>query len=495
MKKNFWSELCVISVMLRFSFFLILFLSLQLQGFSQLVFNKTFHSFGLLTAKSERFIDFQVKNTSGKKVFLLRLDSEKDVTTLVSGQTLLPDSSITIRVQYNPKETGRFSREIDVYFSDRNEPITIMVSGEVREMPAYADLACPTFNKVPDVSRVPEFEAEIKVVDAHTGEPIVAGDVRIIYRGLPKYAWKTDKSGEIHRKMEIGYYYFVVTKPGYKPKEFDAYVNIRNNKLYVELIPEIDKGYDEPPVDSLFYAVSLPPIKDPGKPQEPEQVLVIDPGKIESKEPVLTEVEPGLSPVVEEPEVTVVPSHTPIEKTNNLVFLLDLSGSMAMDGKLDLLKASMIEVCKALKPEDRVSVLVYNDKARVVMEGVSGANKEEIIAKISGMEAEGYTAGFEGMKKAYEMAQKHFIPGGNNMVIMATDGAFNLYTNDVTPMVRRGLKKGIVTSVIGIKNTERDSKSMITVAEQGGGRYVPIQNLPDALTLLVSEIRTAASKP
>jgi Ca-activated chloride channel family protein len=199
--------------------------------------------------------------------------------------------------------------------------------------------------------------------------------------------------------------------------------------------------------------------------------------------------------VVEEPEVTVVPSHTPIEKTNNLVFLLDLSGSMAMDGKLDLLKASMIEVCKALKPEDRVSVVVYNDKARVVMEGVSGANKEEIIAKISAMEAEGYTAGFEGMKKAYEMAQKHFIPGGNNMVIMATDGAFNLYTNDVTPMVRRGLKKGIVTSVIGIKNTERDSKSMITVAEQGGGRYVPIQNLPDALTLLVSEIRTAASKP
>ncbi|MFN3342313.1 MAG: VWA domain-containing protein [Flavobacteriales bacterium] len=459
-------------------FLLLFLLVLLLSGklFSQSL-SRTHHHFGLITEKSDRYTDFVLKNTTGKKIFILRVDTDRDVSTLLSGKTLLPDSSITIRVQYNPKETGRFSKEIGIYVSNLNDPLTISISGEVRQMPQMSDLACPDFNRAPDANRIPEFELQVLVTDKITGEPIAEAGVKIIYKGLPRYLLKTDKKGTTQKKVEIGYYYFIGSAEGYKSEEFDAYINIRNNKVHIELEPYFQTKVDEWPNDSLFYKDRPDPILDPGKPKF---------------EPLLTTEDQLLSP----PDTgKMILTPTPVKETfkvNHLVFLVDVSGSMMADGKMDLLKASMIELCNTLRPEDRVTLIVYSSTARVVMENVPGNEKNRIIDKIQNMEGTGYTAGSEAMKKAYEVAQKNFIQGGNNMVIMATDGAFNLYTSDVMPTVKKYRKKGISTSIVAIKNAERDAKSMQTIALEGGGRYVPITNMEQAKAGLTEEVRTAS---
>lgn len=462
--------------------FLWLVFSVALQA--QVQVSRTHHHFGQLSAGSERFTDFVISNKSGKKLFILRTETDRDVSTLISNKTVLPDSSATIRVQYNPRQSGRFSREIGVFLSSSNEPLLLGISGEVKEMPLTSDLACPDFGKVKEAGYIPEFELEVRVIDRLTGEPVEKADVKIIYKGLPKYRFSSNREGEIIKKIELGYYYFVTQAQHYKTEEFDAYVNVRNNKILVELDPLNVRPVDEPANDSAFYQDHTRPVLDPGRPR-PEDL-----------QPLLTTEDQLLSPrdtqnilVQSLPEKTETKAEY---KYNNLVFLIDVSASMMTDGKMDLLKASMLELCNSLGPEDRVSVVVYSSSARVVLENVAGNDKEQIIEKIQNMEGSGYTAGFEGMKLAYEIANRHFMKDGNNMVIMATDGAFNLYTNDVTPMVKRNVKKGIHTSVLAIKNTDSDSRSMQTIAGLGGGRYIPINNLEEALSKLKEEVRTAS---
>jgi hypothetical protein len=438
--------------------------------------NRSYHHFGTITESSERYTDFVIKNTSGKKIFILRIDCDKDVTYLLGTKTLMPDSSTTLRVQYNPRETGRFSRDIGIYVSSQNDPITVGISGEVRQVPRSSDLACPDFNRITDASRIPEFELQILVVDKLTGEPIENANVKLIQNGLPRYQYRTPKSGELRKKVEIGYYYFIGSAESYKGSEFDYYINVRNSKVIIELEPYISRKVDDWPNDSLFYRDRPEPVLDPGKPP-----LV----------PILTTDDQLLSP--KDSMSFILPEDGDIKKKiNHLVFLVDVSGSMMDQGRMDLLKASMIELCQTLKPEDRVTLITYSGSVRKVLENVPGDQKEMIIERIQNMEGFGYTAGAEALKMAYQAASKNFVAGGNNMVIMATDGAFNLYTTDVMPLVKRHRKKGIVTSVLAIKSTDRDAKTMETIAKEGGGRYVSITNMDEALQNLIQEVNTAA---
>ncbi|MBX7095363.1 MAG: VWA domain-containing protein [Flavobacteriales bacterium] len=466
---------------------LLLFLFLLFgQAEAQFRFSRQHVHFGIIGAKSERFTDFELKNTSGKKAFILRTECDKDVSVLYSNRTLMPDSTITVRVQYNPKETGKFQRQIQVYVSALNEPLIISISGEVNELPSLGDLACPDFNRVSETGRVPNFEMEVLVINAHTGENIIGAKVSMIYLGIEKYRFISDRSGKIIRNIDLGYYYFISTASGFKNKEFDRYVNVRNNKVVIEMIPIIEKGYDQVD-DSLFYRDRPDPIVDPNKPKELEPLLTTEDQLLSPKDSTPIEIE--------KPEISIKESPSGEGyKTNNLVFLIDVSASMMMDGKMDLLKMSMIELCAGLGPDDKVSLVVYSSQARVIMDNISGSDKQTIIDRIRTMEGSGNTAGSEGMKLAYEMAMRHFIPNGNNQVIMATDGAFNLYTSDVAPLVKRYYKKGIVTSVLAIKNTERDAKSMESIATMGGGRYVPIVDAEGAKNGLIEEVRSASKR-
>jgi len=174
---------------------------------------------------------------------------------------------------------------------------------------------------------------------------------------------------------------------------------------------------------------------------------------------------------------------------NNLVFLLDVSGSMNSPDKLPLLKSAMNLLVDQLRHEDKVSIVVYAGAAGVVLEPTS--DRGQILNAIAGLEAGGSTAGGEGIVLAYEVAEKSFIKKGNNRVILATDGDFNVGVTsegDLIRLIEKERKKGIFLTVLGFGTGNLNDSGMEKLADHGNGNYAYIDDILEAKKALVTEL-------
>ncbi len=176
---------------------------------------------------------------------------------------------------------------------------------------------------------------------------------------------------------------------------------------------------------------------------------------------------------------------------NNLVFLLDVSGSMNDSNKLPLVQAAFMMLTENLNPNDRISIVTYANGDRVVLEGALGSEKSKIISAIENLYAGGGTAGSKGIQAAYSLAMQYFIEGGNNRVILATDGDFNVGvtdTNALENLIAQKRETGIYFSVIGVGRGNIKADKMETLALKGNGTYHYIDSLKEARRALVEEI-------
>lgn len=176
---------------------------------------------------------------------------------------------------------------------------------------------------------------------------------------------------------------------------------------------------------------------------------------------------------------------------SNLVFLLDVSGSMDQPDKLPLLKESFQLLTEQLGENDKVSIVVYAGASGVVLEGARGDEKEKILEALGRLEAGGSTAGSEGIERAYAIAKKYFIPGGNNRVILATDGDFNVGVSsegELKKLIEKKRKEGIYLSVLGFGTGNIKDNKMETLADHGNGNYAYIDSKLEARKVLVNEL-------
>ncbi|MCC3156837.1 VWA domain-containing protein [Hymenobacter sp. 15J16-1T3B] len=175
----------------------------------------------------------------------------------------------------------------------------------------------------------------------------------------------------------------------------------------------------------------------------------------------------------------------------NLVFLLDVSGSMNEPQKLPLLKESLrLLVQERLRPQDYVSIVVYAGAAGVVLPPTSGAAPEAILRALDGLEAGGSTAGGEGLRLAYQLAQEHRRPGGNNRIILATDGDFNVGEQsdaDMERLITQERGSGVFLSVLGFGEGNLQDSKMELLADKGNGNYAYIYQLGEARRVLVQQ--------
>jgi Ca-activated chloride channel homolog len=183
-----------------------------------------------------------------------------------------------------------------------------------------------------------------------------------------------------------------------------------------------------------------------------------------------------------------------IDKTSlppsNLVFLLDVSGSMDDPNKLPLLKSAFGLLINELRPQDHVAIVVYAGAAGLVLESTPGNRKEEIMRAIDNLEAGGSTAGGEGLRLAYKEAEKNFVKGGNNRIILATDGDFNVGESSNGGMERLVEEKrelGVFITVLGFGMGNYKDDKMEIIADKGNGNYSYIDNLQEARRVLVRE--------
>ncbi|HZH35133.1 MAG TPA: VWA domain-containing protein [Pyrinomonadaceae bacterium] len=176
---------------------------------------------------------------------------------------------------------------------------------------------------------------------------------------------------------------------------------------------------------------------------------------------------------------------------SNLVFLLDVSGSMNSPDKLPLLKSSLRMLVNQLSNKDRVAIVVYAGSSGLVLPSTSADRKSEILSALNNLEAGGSTNGGQGIQLAYKIAQENFIPNGNNRVILATDGDFNVgVTSDseLVRMIETKRQSGIFLSVLGFGTGNLNDSMMEKLADKGNGNYAYIDTLEEARKALGNQV-------
>lgn len=175
----------------------------------------------------------------------------------------------------------------------------------------------------------------------------------------------------------------------------------------------------------------------------------------------------------------------------NLVFLIDVSGSMNQSNKLPLLKSAFRLLVDELRAQDKVSIVVYAGAAGLALPPTSGKEKSKIITALDGLEAGGSTAGGAGIQLAYKIAQDNFLKSGNNRVILATDGDFNVGVSsnaELESMIEEKRKSGVFLTVLGFGMGNYKDSKMQTLAEKGNGNHYYIDNLLEGEKVFVGQM-------
>ena len=176
----------------------------------------------------------------------------------------------------------------------------------------------------------------------------------------------------------------------------------------------------------------------------------------------------------------------PVEESlpaSNLVFLVDVSGSMGAENKLPLVQESMTKLVAKLRPEDKLSIVTYAGYSSVALEPTTGDQKEKMLKAINGLSSGGGTGGSDGIKTAYQLAEKNLITGGNNRVILATDGDWNIGITDnsqLKKLIEEKRTSGIFLSVLGFGMGNLNDQMMEMLADNGNGNYCYVDNEKEA---------------
>jgi len=171
--------------------------------------------------------------------------------------------------------------------------------------------------------------------------------------------------------------------------------------------------------------------------------------------------------------------------------LLDVSGSMEAPDKLDLVKRAFLMMTEYLKSDDTISIVTYASDDRIVLDGAAGEDRLSIMTAIENLSAGGSTHGSRGIETAYQLAEKHYIEGGNNRVILATDGDLNVgITSEggLTRLIKDQKDRGVFLSVLGFGTGNLKDNKMEAMADNGNGQYSYVDSIAEARKVLVEEM-------
>lgn len=452
---------------------------------AQVEFSTTKHDFGTLNSYDPRYVDIELKNVGNKQEWLLSVKKPHEVIYIPSKQFIEKDSVIFVRLQVNPKTKGKFKYTVEIFTSDRSEAVEVVLTGNLKELdPNNGNnmfTACPTFNDRPAGRNPYSFDLTVITIDKETREELSNSKVTLIQSGQPVWVKNTNRNGTIKEDATLGFSYFYATHEGYYPAELGAYINFKRNQVLLEL-------EREPTIDEPVAVVQPEPEPEPVEPIE----ITIEPEE-HLEEELAKEVDTTFLKEIEVPESMDALANDDFSdeyfKPINVVFVLDVSASMEKGDKLELMKYSLFELADMLRPQDKMGIVTYASRAKVLLEPTSAANKDLITDQVKSLEAGGYTSGGLGIKLGFKQAKKGMIPDGVNHVIIITDGAFNQNSKDYKKAVRKYNRQGIHLSVVGIQIKTYSENAMKSAAKAGGGHYVPIHKLSDAQNNLKQEIR------
>lgn len=450
--------------MRRFGFLLLFFIfsqNLYQQGFRGLLITEPNYNFGTVKVWDNPPAIFSFENTSFDAFYILAPKMSRNVIVEYPRNRIESGEKGEIRVYYYTEKTGNFSEEIQLYSSASNDPIKLTVKGQIKAMADNALTQCPDFDENGTVKQQ-DYIIEGIVVDKITKEPIANSVVKFV--GIESIY--TNQKGEFKQKIPVGLYVSLAKAEGYR--DLNLMVGIRKDmeKIVYELLP-----------------LEVQPLeKDTIKP------LVIDTITKDTEVVALViDTIPDLNPNFSLKEY----------KANNIVFLIDVSGSMKQNGKIDSLKTAMLYMAQELRNVDRISVITFAAKTNEIMTNVPGDEKDKILPPINSLEAKGTTNGVLGLEMAFAEAIDQFIEGGNNQVIVVTDGIFNGSNSDpkaVENLIKAYNARGVILSVVGFGKDQTAILQMTKMAKVGSGSFIPFESGESARPKLIEEIKSRSKK-
>lgn len=431
-------------------------------GYSQVDISPKRLDFGTTNPETEWIVDIQIVNKSGITDYLLRHTFSHEYEVLFTSRTLQPDSAITMRVKFMPRMKGNFKENIQLYFASMQEPIILPVTAHVQYKNPADNIPCPTFaQRAPNCCSTNSFE--VLVIDKVTQAPIGKATVKVVEDGTLQTKLETDKEGKAAKQIPIGYYQLVASHKDYFPQSVVSYVNPRKSyfKFELERIPEAIAETPKEIVDE----------------EKHDEIITSD-------SPQPTQTTAVYSDVLPEDKF----------KPNNIVFLLDVSGSMSQGNKLELMKGTLRQLTKVLRPSDKITLISYADNSKILLATTSGDNKGEILTIINELKTAGATSASKGFKTAYDILQKEKIKNGNNQVIVITDGVFNPDDQQqINKLVKKSARKKFITSIMGIKCQAYAVRKLNDVSTFGNGSFLLIEDEND-LNIIIDELKKRSAK-
>lgn len=406
----------------------------------------------------------KVQNNSSEPMVFLKHTASPSVMVKYTKGYIQPGQTGNIYISYRPKHIGSFKEKLLIYTNLKNTPDTLLLFGK-----STNTSSCPNFK---DRGKLNKYERDIYIIDSITKSPIEKAKVRILYNFKQKAEFKVNKNGQTREIMPPGNYRFKVEAPNYNSFEVEFYMP----KTYPLLLFELS------PIEIIE--------------TETEAIAKQEETEITDTDTIIEKIEdsPKEELIVKTKDSALLGNEF---KQNNVVFLLDISFSMNKKGKIDSLKTAMNILLSALRKKDVVSILSFNDKVFVNCEGVSGENKKHLNAIVDLLICKGLTYGVQGLKKAYEIADNNFIEGGNNQIILATDGRFTgkeYSALKVNRLIFKYLRKGIKISVVGFDFTEQADPESEKIAKRGKGNYIHFNMNKPNKELLLEEIKRMSKK-
>lgn len=476
----------------------------------------TVQDFGKVKEWNNPIFEVVYTNTSGRTQLFLPIGYKQDVGVRFEKEKLAPGESTIIQMQYYTEEFGRFSKDIDVFLSTQNAPITFTLKGNIQSFHPDAFSMCPSIDNIGLVSG-PGFNHTIRVIDADTKLPLTDFEI-IIATKSSKEIIRADKSAVILKREKPDFYTVQVDKEEYEIQAIEKYINRNTNETVIALVrePRLEEEVIAAVPAAPQEVVEVPAeIKETEKTEEtyadeqhiekeeeyfdwdnPNSEEELEENKETTKEPVL---------VRSEPLVVDTADFAPDGKLsdtkyayNHIIFLIDISTSMRNPEKLPLLKESMKQMIAVLRPQDKVSIITYSTEAIVAVSNVSGADKTTLNNAIEELQARGQSYGQEGVDVAYELAKTHFIEAGNNEVILASDGVFNSKKFSENKLYRQALIQhklsGVRISTIAFGNSTKALLFLETLAQKGNGSFIRMEEGKEQEAVLISNLMRHSTK-
>lgn len=420
---------------------------------AQTKLSQTQFNLGELSRLNDDVVDLVLVNKEVEDLHILRIDADMGVSTTYTSLSIPVNNSTILRFKLNPKTNGKIKNEVNLYFSNSSTPTKIEITANVKQIPKNDLQECPSFNRVEMTKNrdlAHEGSKPIAIKRFMVGIGVDVLDENLADEEYENHGTKDFPSIEEQRKA--------ISQTEEPKVVLHQKSKVKEKK---ERLSPVERRNKPSLLDQLFGDADQQSTDNKNREEKVEEAETVEEKINESDN-----------------SNTLSDAYKP----NNVVFLIDASHSMNKEGRFDLLKASMIELLTPLRSIDSLAIVTYSDGSNVLIPPTSGIEKEKIAEVINSISASGGTQAVKGLNTAIEVGLSSFIENGNNQIILATDGDFDIGSknNRLRKKIEETAERGLIISVVGIRQEKGSAKTLNEIKKLGKGKMLKIKKEKDS---------------